>query len=71
LRYQHIFMEQNGLLIAESSVQERSQGAAPPIEMMFQDFRFNFSWDMPKMHYFSNKFWKIAKRWGLSAPTAP
>jgi len=25
---------------------------------------------MPKMHYFSNKFSKIAKRWGLSA-TAP
>jgi len=23
---------------------------------------------MPKMHYFSNKFSKIAKRWGLSAP---
>jgi len=26
---------------------------------------------MPKMHYFSNKFSKIAKRWGLSAPSAP
>jgi len=25
---------------------------------------------MPKMHYFS-KFSKIAKRWGLSAPSAP
>jgi len=25
---------------------------------------------MPKMHYFSNKFSKIAKRWGLSAPGA-
>jgi len=23
---------------------------------------------MSKMHYFSNKFSKIAKRWGLSAP---
>jgi len=23
---------------------------------------------MPKMHYFSNKFSKIAKRWGLSLP---
>jgi len=22
------------------------------------------------MHYFSNKFSKIAKRWGLSAPSA-
>jgi len=26
---------------------------------------------MPKMHYFSNKFSKIAKRWGLTAPRAP
>jgi len=25
---------------------------------------------MPKMHYFSNKFSKIAKRWGLSVPRA-
>jgi len=26
---------------------------------------------MSKMHYFSNKFSKIAKCWGLSAPSAP
>jgi len=26
---------------------------------------------MSKMHYFSNKFSKIAKRWGLSVPSAP
>jgi len=26
---------------------------------------------MPKMHYFSNKFSKIATLWGLSAPSAP
>jgi len=26
---------------------------------------------MPKMHYFSNTFSKIDKRWGLSAPSAP
>jgi len=25
---------------------------------------------MSKMHYFSNKFSKIAKRWELSAPSA-
>jgi len=25
---------------------------------------------MSKMHYFSNKFSKIAKRWRLSAPSA-
>jgi len=25
---------------------------------------------MSKMHYFSNKFSKIAKRWGLSATSA-
>jgi len=25
---------------------------------------------MPKMHYFSIKFSKIAKRWGLTAPNA-
>jgi len=23
---------------------------------------------MPKMHYFSNQFLKIAKRWGLTTP---
>jgi len=32
----------------------------PPIEMLFQIFRLNFSWNMPKMHYFSCKFSKIA-----------
>jgi len=26
---------------------------------------------MPKMHYFYNKFLKIAKRWRLFAPSAP
>jgi len=26
---------------------------------------------MSKMHYFRNKFSKIAKRWGLFAPSAP
>jgi len=26
---------------------------------------------MSKMHYFSNKFSKIAKRWELSAPRRP
>jgi len=35
---------------------------------LFQIFSLNFSWDMSKMHYFSNKFSKIAKRWGISAP---
>jgi len=39
----------------------------PPIKMLLQIFRLNFSFDMSKMHYFSNKFKKIAKRWGLSA----
>jgi len=26
---------------------------------------------MPKMHYFSYKFSKIAERWGLTAPSTP
>jgi len=26
---------------------------------------------MPKMHYFSNTFSQIAKRWGVSAPSTP
>jgi len=26
---------------------------------------------MPNMHYFSNKFSKIAKRWGFTAPSVP
>jgi len=55
--------------------QGRSQGGpgspAPPIKMLFQVFKLNFSRDVPKMHYFSNKFSKIAKRWGLSVPSAP
>jgi len=51
-------------------VAKGTQGARPPIEMLFQVFRMNFSWDMPIMHYFSNKFLKIAKRWGLYAPSA-
>jgi len=45
--------------------------APPPIEMLFQIFRLNFSWDMSKMHYFSNEFSKIAKCWGLSFPIVP
>jgi len=36
--------------------------------MLFQIFRLNLRWDMSKMHYFSNKFSNIVKRWGLSAP---
>jgi len=38
--------------------------------MLFQVFRLNFSWNVPKIHYFSNKSLKIAKRWGLSAHSA-
>jgi len=33
----------------------------------FSDFWL--SWDMSKMHYISNKFSKISKRWGLSSPS--
>jgi len=32
------------------------------------DFWLKFSWDMPKMHYFSNKFSKIFQCWGASPP---
>jgi len=40
-----------------------AQGArAVPIETLFQIFKLNFSEDMSKMHYFSNKFSKIAMR---------
>jgi len=48
--------------------QGRSQGS--PQQMLFKVFGLNFSWDMPKMHYFSNNFSKIAKRWGLTAPVS-
>jgi len=34
------------------------------------EFKLNISLDMSKMHYFSYNFFKIAKRWGLSAPSA-
>jgi len=38
------------------------QGArAPLIEMLFQIFKLNFSWNMSKLHCFSNKFSKITK----------
>jgi len=30
----------------------------------------NFSSDVPKMHYFSNKFSKISQRWRQRAPSA-
>jgi len=53
--------------------QGRSQGTRPPqIKILFQIFKLNFSWDMSKskMHCFSNKFLKIAKRWVLSASSA-
>jgi len=48
-----------------------AQGARPPIEMLFHAFKLNFICDVSKMQYFSNKFTKIAKRWGLSASSAP
>jgi len=48
-----------------------AKGLGPhPIKMLFQIFRLNFSWNMYKMYYFSNKFLNIAKRCGLSAPSA-
>jgi len=44
--------------------QGRSQGCpggpGPLIEMLFQIFKLNCSCDMPKMHYFSNTFSKLA-----------
>jgi len=42
----------------------------PPIEMLFQVIRLNFSWDMPKIHYFSNKFSKMSSA-GNSPPQRP
>jgi len=53
-------------------VAKGAPGPHPPIEMLFQIVSLNFSGDMSKlMHYFSNKFSKIAKRQGFSAPSAP
>jgi len=41
-------------MLSVISLQRRSQGGpggpAPPIEMLFQIFRLNFSSNMPKMH---------------------
>jgi len=57
------------ILLGIICTQGRSQGVSPggpgphPIKMWFQIFRLNFSWNMSKIHYFSNKFSKIAKRW--------
>jgi len=48
-----------------------ARGPRPPNRSVVLDFGLNFSRDMPKMHYFSNKFSKIAKRWGLTAPSVP
>jgi len=36
--------------------------------MLFQIFRLNFSGDMPKMHYFSNKFLKNRQALGALRP---
>jgi len=36
-------------------------GGPPPNRNVVLGFWLNFSWDMPKMHYFSNKFSKIDK----------
>jgi len=62
----------------DSPEQGRSeQGSPPPIECCFtllrtnHIFRLNFSRDISKMRYFSNKFSKIAKRWNLSVPSDP
>jgi len=60
--YQKTFFEVLGKGVAK--------GLDPQIKMLFQIFRLNFSWGMSKMHYFSNKFSKIAKRWELSALSA-
>jgi len=35
----------------------------------FQLFRLNFSWDISKTRYFSNKFSRIAKRWRRNLPS--
>jgi len=42
-----------------------------PIEMLFQVFKLNFSWDVPKMHYFSNKFSKKCQALGALRPQRP
>jgi len=57
------------LLIQEFKGVARGAGP-PPIEMLFQVFEVNFKLRCAKMHYFGNKFSKIARRWGLSAPSA-
>jgi len=42
------------------------KGPATPIEMLFQNFRLNFSWNVTKMHCFSNKFKKSSSTvWAL------
>jgi len=60
-------LQVQNLKIAESSEGvarvPRGSGIPLPIKMLSQVFKLNFSWDVPKKHYFSNKFSKIAKRW--------
>jgi len=34
--------------------------------MVFQVFKLTFSWDVPKMHYFSNNSSKIASKIALN-----
>jgi len=48
--------------------QGRSQEVDLPIEMLFQIFKLNFSWNMSKMHYFSDKFSKISSAEGFPPP---
>jgi len=49
---------------------QRGRGAGPPIEILFLVFGLKFSRGMLNIHFFINKFSKIAKRWGLTAPSA-
>jgi len=62
----HHYVESLGKIIPW--MQGRSQAPFPgnsAIEILYHIFRLNFSSDMSKMHYFSNKFSKIVKRLGF------
>jgi len=66
----HAKLRRKWLLSMQGRSQRWPRGRAPQSKCCFR-FRLNFSWGMPKMHYFSNKFSKKAKYWVFSTPSAP
>jgi len=64
--FKHISAKSNPNLNPKpnSNSESRAEPGEPAlsIEMLFQAFKLNFSWDMPKVHYFITNFQKSPQR---------